>query len=120
VGKISIEDIEVYAFHGHLVEEREIGARYIVNLEIDATIEKSCFTDKLEDTCDYQTACEIVKTEMKTSSALLEHVAMRIARGILESSQLVQSVKVRVAKMNPPVGVNVKAVSVEFCLNREQ
>jgi 7,8-dihydroneopterin aldolase/epimerase/oxygenase len=120
MGKIILEDIEIYAFHGHLEEERKIGSRFLINAEIEIQNEKACFSDRLEDTFDYQDAFNIVTTEMKQPSALLENIAMRIAREIMKASLLVHSVKIKIAKMNPPFGGNVKAVAVEFFNERSK
>jgi dihydroneopterin aldolase len=120
MGKILLEDLEFYANHGHFEEERIIGARFLVNLEIDISNEKAGFSDRLEDTFNYQQAYTIVSTEMKQSSALLENIAVRISGEIIKASPLVNSVKIKVAKMNPPLGGSVKAVAVEFMNEREK
>jgi len=120
MGKIILEDIEIYAHHGHLKEEQTIGARFRVNLDIEISNEKACISDRLEDTLDYQKAYDIVCNEMKETSALLEHIALRISRGILNASSLIKLVKVKVSKLNPPLGGNVKAVSVEFINERDK
>jgi 7,8-dihydroneopterin aldolase/epimerase/oxygenase len=114
MGTILLEDIEFYAYHGHLAEERTIGARFLVNLEMETEFEEACLSDRLEDTFDYQHAYDIVSAEMKLPSALLEHVAARIANRILSASIRVQSVKICISKMNPPLGGNVKAVAIEL------
>jgi len=114
VGKIILEDIEFFAFHGHYTEEKQTGGRFLVNLEIDADIEIAGKTDNLDDTFDYQLAYNIVNGEMQVPSALLEHIAGRIIDKLLLSSGRIRSVKVKVSKMNPPFGGNVKAVSIEM------
>ena len=120
MGKIILEDIEIYAYHGHLPEENEIGGKFIVNLEIDTAFEEAYKSDNLEDTFDYQIAFNIVTEEMGMKSSLLEHVAGRIIDRILNASPLVWSAKIKVSKMNPPFGGNVKAVSVEIKKDRDQ
>jgi 7,8-dihydroneopterin aldolase/epimerase/oxygenase len=120
MGKIILEDIEIYAYHGHLQEENEIGGRFLVNLEIDIAFEDACTSDNLEDTFDYQVVFNIVKEEMAVKSSLLEHVASRILVRILEASKLVWSAKIKISKMNPPLGGDVKAVSVEIKKERDQ
>ncbi len=120
MGKIILDNIEIYACHGHLPEENEIGGRFIVNLEINTAFEDACKSDQLEDTFDYQVAYDIVKHEMSTKSSLLEHVASRILDRLLEASPLIWSAKIKLSKMNPPLGGNVKAVSVEIQKERDQ
>jgi dihydroneopterin aldolase len=114
MGKILIENIEVYAFHGHMEEEQKIGGNFLINVELETDLERACETDKLEDTFNYETAYQIIREEMKVKSALLEHVAGRIIRRLLETSPLVKAVKIKVSKLNPPFGGTVRAVSVEL------
>ena len=49
---------------------------------------------------------------MATPSKLLEHVAQRIINSIFKQSDLVAEVEISVAKINPPIGGDVAAVSV--------
>ncbi len=119
MGKIIIEDMEVYAYHGHLAEERKIGGKFKVSIEMDTAFDEACVSDKLADTFDYQKAFDIVKEEMETPSSLLEHLADRIANRILNASHLIWSVKIKVSKMNPPLDGNVKAVAVEIRKERD-
>lgn len=119
VGRILLENIEIYAYHGHFAEEQQTGGTFIINLEIDADIEKACSTDQLDDTFDYQRAYQIVQEQMQIRSSLLEHIAGRILDQLLISSEKIKSVKISVSKMNPPFGGNVKAVSVELFKSRK-
>ena len=120
MGKILLEDIEIYAYHGHMPEEHKIGNRFIVNLELDTALEAACESDKLDDTFDYEIAYSIVREEMQTKSALLEHIAGRILKRLFEASPLVWAGKVVISKMNPPFNGNVKAVSIELHQERNQ
>jgi len=119
MGKIIIEDIKIFAYHGHFAEERKNGNTFIVNLELNTAFEEASVSDDLSDTFDYRIACSIVEEEMKIPSSLLEHVAERIAGKLLLASSLIWSVKVRVSKLNPPVSGNVKSISVEIIKDRE-
>lgn len=119
MGKIILEDIEFYAYHGHLPEENKIGGKFLVNLEIDIAFDEACKNDHLEDTFDYQEAYDIVKDEISIKSSLIEHVASRILDRILNASALIWSVKIKLSKMNPPLGGNVKAVCVELSKDRD-
>ncbi len=120
MGKIVLEHIECYAYHGHLPEERRIGAHYRVSVEVEAAIEKAGKTDQIDDTFDYRIAYGIVCKEMKKSSALLEHVASRILDKIMLASSTIQLAQVKITKMNPPLGGNVHAVSVELIRKRDE
>ncbi|MAC92408.1 MAG: dihydroneopterin aldolase [Flavobacteriaceae bacterium] len=118
MGKIYLKNIRLYAFHGCMDEEEKIGSDYVVNLAIDADLNLSSQSDNLKDTVDYVSLHRIVKEEMSIRSKLLEKVADRILKRILEDHRQVVLAKVKVAKINPPIGGNVDEVAVERELNR--
>ena len=118
MGRIYLKNIRLYAFHGCMDEEEKIGSDYVVNLAIDADLNLSSQSDNLKDTVDYVSLHGIVKEEMSIRSKLLEKVADRILKRILKDHLSVILVKVKVAKINPPIGGNVDEVAVERELNR--
>ena len=112
MGKITLQNIRVYAYHGCLAEETAIGSDYRVDLSITANLKQSSTSDNLLDTVDYVLLNRIVKDEMAVPSKLLEHVAQRILNNIFTSSSMVRKAQVRVSKLNPPIGGDVEQVSV--------
>ena len=119
MGKIILEDIEIYAYHGCLPEERKIGSRFLVNLEIRADLEKAGRSDQLEDTFDYGIARDIIYHEMAIPSSLLEHVAGRILSKLFQASPLIKKARIRISKLNPPFSGEMKAVAVELSQKRK-
>lgn len=118
MNSIKLKNIRVYAFHGCLVEESLIGSDYIVNLEVKADLSQASKSDSLQDTVDYVQLQTIVKDEMAVRSKLLEHVAQRIMTSVLQNIEMVNEVKVSVAKVNPPIGGDVAEVSVRMKMKR--
>ena len=118
MGRIYLKNIRLYAFHGCMDEEKKIGSDYLVNLVIDSDLNMSSQSDNLKDTVDYVSLHAIVKEEMSIRSKLLEKVADRILKRILKDHRQVILVKVKVAKINPPIGGNVDEVAVERSLDR--
>ena len=112
LGSIKLKNIRVFAYHGCLAEEGKIGSDYRVDLKVKGDLSHSAKTDALADTIDYVHLNRIVKEEMAIRSKLLETVAERILKRVLEEILLVQKVKVEVSKINPPIGGNVAMVSV--------
>ncbi|MAR67818.1 MAG: dihydroneopterin aldolase, partial [Crocinitomicaceae bacterium] len=110
MGKIILNEIRVYAFHGCMEEEKKIGSDYIVNLEVETDMINPAKTDDIVDAVDYVSLNKIVKEEMSVSSKLLEHVAQRIIDRVLKKFSEVESVVVSVAKQNPPIGGDVGEV----------
>ena len=115
---IRLKNIRIYAFHGCMMEEGQIGSDYLVNLKVKANLDKAQKTDDLPDTVDYVLLHKIVKDEMVIRSKLLEHVGKRIVDKILGSISKVSSATVTVAKVNPPIGGDVAEVSVSIFAKR--
>ena len=109
---IRLKNIKIYAFHGCLLEEGQIGSDYLVNLSVRGNLKKAISSDNLKDTIDYVVLQRIVAEEMEIRSKLLEHVGQRIINKVLLKAPLVNYVKVTVSKVNPPIGGDVAEVSV--------
>ena len=114
MGLIRIEQMEFYSFHGCYEEERIVGNRFVVDLELEADCTVPAQTDKIGDALNYQTAYELVKEQMKQKSYLLEHLAARILDTLFVHFEQLERATVKVAKLNPPMGGKIRAVSVEL------
>ena len=116
---IALNNIRVYAYHGCLPEETKIGSDYRVDLSVDADLDLSSETDVLADTVDYVHLNKIVKEEMSQPSKLLEHVAKRILDRIFSELTPVKASKVKVSKLNPPLGGDVEDVNITLSRTRD-
>ncbi|QYJ69472.1 dihydroneopterin aldolase [Flavobacterium litorale] len=114
MGIIRLQDIRTFSYHGCLVEEAKIGSDYLVNLEVKTDLRKARHTDDLNDTVDYVHLNSIVVEEMAIRAQLLEHVAERIIKRIFEELAAVSRIKIAVSKVNPPIGGDVAAVTVQI------
>ena len=114
MGIIKLKNIRTYSYHGCLIEEGKIGSDYTVNLEVKTDLRKSSVSDNLRDTVDYVLLNRIVVEEMAIRSDLLEHVAHRIITRIFDEIPEVSRIIVAVSKLNPPIGGDVEAVTIEM------
>jgi dihydroneopterin aldolase len=114
MGTIKLKNIRTFSFHGCLVEEAKIGSDYRVDLEIKTDLRKSSLSDELSDTVDYVLLNQIVEEEMAIRSKLLEHVAHRIIKRIFDEIPSVSRILLGVSKLNPPIGGDVEAVTIEM------
>jgi dihydroneopterin aldolase len=114
MGAIKLQNIRTFSFHGCLEEEGKIGSDYVVNLEVKTDLRKSSVTDNLEDTVDYVLLNKIVVEEMAIRSKLLEHVAHRIIKRVFTEIPSVSRIVLGVSKLNPPIGGDVEAVTIEM------
>lgn len=112
MGLIQIEGMEFYSYHGHFEAERATGNKFIVDLSIKTELNKAAQSDNLDDTINYQEVYLIVKKEMEAKSHLLENVAKRIIDKLYSQFGAIESVSVKVSKMNPPMGGQIGKVSV--------
>ena len=114
MGTIKLKNIRTYSYHGCLIEEGKIGSDYSVDLEVKTNLNKSSLSDDLKDTVDYVLLNQIVVEEMAIRSNLLEHVAQRIIQRVFKEVTTISSVKLGVSKLNPPIGGDVEAVTIEM------
>ena len=115
MGKIIIEEMEFYAFHGHYQEEQIVGNRFLVDLEMDADLTDAADSDNLNDAVNYQQAYQIIKNEMRrTKSNLLENIGKRILDALYAEMEGVNKATIRVRKLNPPMGGPIKSVGVKM------
>jgi len=120
MGKIVIEEMEFYAFHGHYAEEQIVGNRFLVDLEIETDLEPAADSDQLEDAVNYQHAYQLIKKEMRQKkSNLLENIAKRILDALFSEMEGIQKATIRVRKMHPPMGGPIRSVGVSMSRNHE-
>ena len=119
MGIIKVENIRVFAHHGCLKEETQIGSDYRVDLKVSADLKPSANSDRLSDTVDYVLLNRIIKEEMQVPSYLLETVAKRILDRIFMEDRLVKKATVSVSKLNPPIGGDVEKVTIKMTERRK-
>lgn len=110
MGKIVLEGMEFYAFHGVYAEEKQIGGRYLVDVEVFYPFENT--RDQLSDTVDYGVLYEIVARHMHQPAQLIEFVAMQIKNEINTRFPGIESL-IRVSKISPPLGGHLSRTYVE-------
>ena len=59
MSKITIENMEFYAYHGHFEEEQKIGTWFSLDLTMDVDTSKAELSDELDDTVDYSAVYQI-------------------------------------------------------------
>ena len=118
MGKINLEGLEFHAYHGVYPHERDSGNWFEVDISVDADFSQGAQTDELEGTVNYETLFQIVKEEMEIPSKLLETVAEKIVNRVLNQLSSVQSVEVKIAKLNPPIGGKCKKASIAMMRTR--
>jgi dihydroneopterin aldolase len=119
MGKIIIEEMEFYAFHGHYKEEQIVGNRFLVDLELECDMQPAADSDQLEDAVNYQKAYQLIKKEMRRKkSNLLENIGKRILDVLFTEMEGIDKARIRIRKMAPPMGGPIRSVGVTMERNR--
>jgi len=111
---IILKGIRIYAYHGVLPQEREIGAYFTIDLKIETDFSNAIETDDLEGTISYADVYEIVKREMAIPSKLIEHVGGRIVKALRSELHNINKVYLRILKENPPMGADIEGAGIEI------
>jgi len=112
---IELKKLMFYAYHGVMEQERIIGNSYRIDLKLFLDLSKAIKSDNIEDTVNYADIFSLIKEEMAIPSHLLEHVAGRIIRKIKQAYPNISKIRIRLAKINPPIQGEVQAAAVIIC-----
>src|SRR5690606_11755187 len=112
MGKIMLEGLELYAYHGVHPEERENGQIYLVQLTLETQLDVAGATDLLEHTIDYSEVYRRIKEAMAIPSNLLEHVAKRILDSLKIHFPEIERSEIKITKPHPPIEGKIGGVSV--------
>ena len=112
--KIRLKNIQIYAYHGLHPEEKNIGQKFQIDIELSADLKKPCRTDSINDTIDYYKVYEIAEQCLKNNrSNLIEYVAQNIANKVLAISGVVD-IQVVVRKPSVPIDGICDSIEVEI------
>ena len=97
---ITLDSLRFYAYHGAEPQEAIVGAWYTVDISIRADATLAIQSDDLSGTINYAQVAEVIKQQMQIRSALLEHVAGRIAQALLDSFPAINALTVKVSVLS--------------------
>ena len=113
--KMYIKDLEVYGHHGVFKEEKTLGQRFLISLELFFSLREAGITDDLTKTVHYGELCQLVEEEFnKENYDLIEKATEKLAEFILLKYDLVQRVKVKIKKPWAPIGKPLQYAAVEI------
>ena len=101
--RILLMGMTFYGYHGVRTPEKELGQRFVVDLEMEVDLSAAGLSDDLNDTVNYSQVYRVVKRSLRVPSTsgpsrnLLETLAEETAQGVL-SAFPVAGVRVRVTK----------------------
>ncbi len=117
--RIRLQGIDVYAHHGVHPAERELGQRFVIDVDLWSDLSESASRDSLKKALDYTAVhrriCEVAAT---TSFHLIEALSLQLCQALLAEFPL-ERVVVTVQKPNPPIPNFLGKVSVTFERDRQ-
>ncbi|MDQ6883676.1 MAG: dihydroneopterin aldolase [Candidatus Dormibacteraeota bacterium] len=111
-GRLILEGLEGFAYHGNNPAETKLGQSFIVDLEVLTDTQRAAAKDRIEDTVNYPTLEKVARRVLEGPPRhLLETVAEEIAAALLREPGVLE-VTVRVTK-RPPLA-HLRAFTVEI------
>lgn len=117
---INLDQMQFYAYHGVLEQERVVGNTFVVDLSLKLSKTTSLYQDELEETINYALVYEAVAQEMSKPSLLLEHVVGRIAQKLFNDFPLISGLTIQLSKQKPPFSADIKAARISLVVEREE
>jgi dihydroneopterin aldolase len=113
---IYLRALRFHAYHGVEAQERLTGNDYLMDIRIGTDVKRATETDDVHDTINYAEVYEIARHEMLIPSDLIEHVAGRVAQALLDHWSQIQTLDIRLTKLNPPMGADCEGAGIELHL----
>lgn len=112
--KIILKGAQFHGKHGVSPEERVVGGRIIVDVEIEYDLTRAGISDAIEDTISYSSVFKIIRHLVEdTESLLLEALARKIADALMEKFPM-DALTIYVRKQPPPIRGVVESAGVEI------
>ena len=113
--KIYLKNVEIFANHGVFKEEKTLGQKFVLDLELTLSLEEAGRTGDLTKSVHYGELCHGIEKEfMKESYDLIETAAQKVAEFTLYNYPLVKDVKVTLKKPWAPIGRHLDYAAVQI------
>lgn len=113
--KIYINNLEFIGFHGVFPEEKKLGQKFLISLELIVDTREAGKTGDLTKSVHYGlVAQDVERVFLEKSIDLIETCAENIAEMVLKKYELVKEIKVTVKKPWAPLQMHFENVAVEI------
>jgi len=118
--RLSIKSAEFYSFHGVKAEERKLGGKYQVDLDLYYNAKNAIVNDDVNFALNYEEAMfcidEVISGE---NYRLIETIANEVLNMIMEKFHMLEIATVRIRKINVPIGGVVEYIEAEQTMKRK-
>ena len=115
---MTLRNLRFHAYHGVLEQERIVGNDYEVSVRMSYDMRRAIATDDVTNALNYAEAYEVIKRVMMQPSRLIERVAWRIAKALLDEFPMARNAEVTLVKLNPPMGADCDGAEVRIKVKR--
>jgi len=119
IARLSIKGAQFYAYHGVKAEEKDLGGRYEVDLDLWYDAYQAINADSVAFALNYEEAMNCIEESFADDSYnLIETVASKILDLVFEKFPSLVKATIRIRKMNVPIHNVVAYIETE--LSREK
>lgn len=118
--KISIKNIQIFAYHGVFPEEQKLGQKFIISIDFWANLGKICETDNLADGFCYGAVVDkIVHFCTSNQYKTLEGLSHALGKYLFFTNKMIETINIKIEKPNAPVNhpIDTIAVEIQRCRN---
>ncbi|WP_224999356.1 dihydroneopterin aldolase [Cesiribacter sp. SM1] len=120
MGKVALEGMEFFAYHGYYDEEQKMGNKYSVDVAVETDLTAAAQHDALAETINYEVLYKIIAQVMSRPSRLLETLNMQIIQEVFKRFPVADRVEVNLSKFNPPIGGVCREAKVTMSKTRDE
>ena len=115
---VFLKGLEIYAFLGVPPEERAIGHRYTVDVQMEVQ-GAADYTDQIEDTVDYAAVGRVIQDSIQDAGCrTVERAARLAAERVLSEFALIRAVTLTLSKNQPPTPLIVDSCGAVVSVHR--
>ena len=119
--KIYLKNIEIFANHGVFQEEKALGQKFILSLELSLDFHKAAKDGDLSASVHYGELCHNVEKVFKEEVCdLLETLVYKVGDYVLDTYEVVKEVKISLKKPWAPISRHLDYAAVETTIARHK
>lgn len=120
LAKLSIKNVEFYAYHGVKAEEKKLGGKYEVDLDLYYNSKNAIIRDDINDALNYEEAIFGISEVLNYDSYnLIETMANEILNITMDKFEFLEKATVRIRKINVPMRRVLDYIEIEQSIERQ-
>lgn len=118
---IEIKNLEVYAHHGVLEAEKQLGQKFYIDAKLFFNVELVSFSDEIDESVDYAKVIRTIQRMVSQQSAnLIESVAESVVYILLYEYPKIQRIDFNIRKPSAPIDASFDYVGVSISRSRHK